>query len=58
VGGIWTAEGASDRDWRGLEGCSVKSVMFCTVTVIRQVDGACGTNGGEDKCVQTFGGET
>jgi len=26
--------------------------------VIRQKDGACGTIGGEDKCVQGFGGET
>ena len=36
----------------------MESVMFCTVRVIRQMDGTCGTNGGEDKCVQSFGAET
>lgn len=47
--------GASDG---GLGGCSVRSVMFCTIVrVIRQMDGACGTNGEEDKCLQNFGGE-
>ena len=37
--------------WRGLGDCIVRMVMVCIVRVIKQMDGACGTNGEEDKCV-------
>jgi len=45
-------------DWKGLGDSIVRTVMVCTVSVIMQMDGAYGTNGGEDKFVQSFGGET
>jgi hypothetical protein len=45
-------------DWKGFGDSIVKSVMVCTVSVIIQMDGAYGTNGREDKFVQSFGGET
>ena len=38
-------------DWRGLRDCIVRRVMVCTVREIRQMDGACGTNGGEEWCI-------
>jgi len=45
-------------DWRGLRDCIVRSVIVCTVRVIRQMDGACGTNGGEEWCIYGSGWET
>jgi hypothetical protein len=44
-GGIWTAEGASDRGLERTGRLNVRSVMVCTFREIRQIDRACGTNG-------------
>jgi hypothetical protein len=45
-------------DWKGLGECNLRGVMVCTVREIRQMDRACGRNGEDDICVQSFGGET
>jgi hypothetical protein len=54
-GGIWTAEGASDR---GLKDCIVRSVLVCTVMETGQMDGACGTNEGQEWCIYGSDWET
>jgi len=38
-------------DWRGLRDCIVRSVLVCTIRKTRQMDGACGTNEGEEWCI-------
>ena len=57
-GSIWTAEGASDRglEVTGRLHCEKRDGLYCYGKQT-QMDGACGTDGGEDKCVQRFGGE-